>query len=250
MTGKRISPKPRGGTPAGAPNGLSASTPGGEAVRDFLLRNPNFLTDNPDLLPLLRPEARHSGENVLDMGQIVARRLSDEVTRMKAEHEELLANGRANQAAQKQVHAAALAMLEARNFEHLIHVITRDLAQVLGIDAVTLCVETADGGPAQAPTGGVFVLPVGEVDRVLGPGATSQLQGVPFGERTIFGPAAELVRSQALVRLLPSPGSPPGLLALGSRDGDKYHAGQGTELLQFLSRLMERLFRAWLDLSN
>ncbi len=242
MAGKRTSSRPHGGE--------ANRTPEAEAVREYLLANPSFLTDNPDLLPLLRPEAQHSGENVLDMGQIVTRRLGDEVARLKAEHEELLANGRANQTAQKQIHAAALAMLEARNFEHLIHVVTRDLAEIFAIDTVTLCVETADDGPTQAPTGGVYVLPAGQVDRLLGPGAGSRLEGVRCGDRAIFGPAAELVRSQALVRLSPSPGSPPGLLALGSRDGDKFHPGQGTELLQFLSRLMERLFRAWLDLSN
>ncbi|MDA1100329.1 MAG: DUF484 family protein [Proteobacteria bacterium] len=242
MTGKRTSSRPRVGVPLRAPEA--------EGVREYLLENPNFLTDNPELLPLLRPEARHSGENVLDMGQIVTRRLCDEVTRLQAQQEELLANGRANQAAQKRIHAAALAMLEARDFEHLIHVVTRDLAEILGIDTVTLCVEVAGDGPTQAPAGGVYVLPAGEVDRVLGPGAGSRLEGVSCGNRAVFGPAAELVRSQALVRLSPSPGSPPGLLALGSRDGNKYHAGQGTELLQFLSRLMERLFRAWLDLSN
>ncbi len=242
MTGKRISAKPRGR--------VSANSPEAEVVRGYLLENPNFLSDNPDLLPLLRPEALHSGENVLDMGQIVARRLCDEVTRLKAQHEVLLANGRANQAAQKKVNAAALAMLEARNFEHLIHVITRDMAEILGIDTVTLCVETADDGPAQAPTGGVYVLPAGQVDRVLGPGAATRLEAVRCGDRAVFGPAADLVRSQALVRLLPSPGSPPGLLALGSRDGDEFQPGQGTEMLQFLSRLMERLFRSWLDLSN
>ncbi len=246
MTGERRSPRPRGEASART----AARPPGAEAVRDYLVENPNFLADNLDLLPLLRPQALYSGENVLDMGQIVARRLSDEVTRLQAQHEDLLANGRANQAAQKQVHAAALAMLEARNFEHLIHVITRDLAEILGIDAVTLCIEAADDGPTQAPPGGVYVLPAGQVDRVLGPGAASRLEGVPCGDRAVFGPAAELVRSQALVRLSASPGSPPGLLALGSRDGDKYHPGQGTELLQFLSRLMERLFRAWLDLST
>lgn len=242
MTGKRTSPEPR--------RRAAAGTPEAEAVRDYLLENPSFLTDNPDLLPLLRPAARHSGENVLDMGQIVARRLCDEVSRLKAQHEELLRNGRANQTAQKQVHDAALAMLEARNFEHLIHVITRDLPQVLAIDAITLCVEGLDDGPGKVPTGGVYVLPAGEVNRLLGPGAVCRLEGVRHGSRAVFGPAAELVRSQALVRLNPSPGAPPGMLALGSRNGDHFHSGQGTELLQFLSRLMERLFRAWLNLSN
>ncbi len=217
-------------------------------MRDYLLENPDFLCDNPDLLPLLRPEVQHNGENVLDMGQIVARRLGDEVSRLKAQHEELLAAGRANQAAQQQVHAAALAMMAARNFEHLIHIITRDLAQVLDVDTVTLCVEAAGDGPTKAPMSGVHVLPEGRVDDMLGQGVPALLQAVTRGDHLVFGPSAGLVRSQALIRLAPSKGSPPGLLALGSRDGEKFHGGLGTELLQFLCRLLERLFRAWLDL--
>ncbi|MBT4491074.1 MAG: DUF484 family protein [Rhodospirillaceae bacterium] len=221
-----------------------------EAVREYLLENPSFLCDNPDLLPLLRPEPEHNGENVLDMGQIVARRLGDEVHRLNAQHEELLAAGRANQAAQKQVHAAALAMMAARNFEHLIHIVTRDLAEALAVDTVTLCVEAAGDGPTKAPMGGVFVLPAGRVDAMLGVDVPARLEAVEGGDQLVFGPGAGLVRSQAIVRLAPSPGSPPGLLALGSRDEGKFHAGQGTELLQFLCRLLERLFRAWLDLPN
>ena len=242
MTGKRTSPNLRGRA--------TDPTPDAGAVREFLQENPNFLSDNPDLLPLLQPEAKHSGENILDMGQIVTRRLSDEVARLQALHDELLANGRANLASQNQVHAAALALMGARNFEHLIHIVTRDLVEVLGVDTVTLCVEAAEDGPTRAPMAGVYVLPPGGGDALLGPGAATLLEAVSGGDHLVFGPGAGLVRSQALIRLPPSRISPPGLLALGSRDGDKYHAGQGTELLQFLSRLMERLFRAWLDLSN
>ena len=56
------------------------------------------------------------------------------------------------------------------------------------------------------------------------------------------------MRSQALVRLTASPCTPAGLMALGSRDGRKFQPGQATELLDFLGRFLERLFRAWLDL--
>jgi uncharacterized protein YigA (DUF484 family) len=242
MAGKPTSPEIPGGRPA--------NIPAAEAVREFLLAHPNFLADNPDLLPLLRPASMHSGENVLDLGQIVTRRLGDEVSRLNAQHEELLAVGRANQAAQNQVHAAALAMMAARNFEHLIHIVTRDLAEALAVDSVTLCMEAAGDGPAKAPMGGVFVLPAGRIDAMLGVTVPARLEAVPQGDQGVFGPAAGLVRSQALIRLAPSPGSPPGLLALGSRDGDKFRPGQGTELLQFLCRLLEQLFRAWLDLPH
>ncbi|MDP6687859.1 MAG: DUF484 family protein [Alphaproteobacteria bacterium] len=242
MASKRTSPNLRGRAPSSA---LDA-----DAVRDYLLENPNFLTENPDLLPLLQPAAKHDGKNVLDMGQIVARRLGDEVARLQETQDELLANGRANLAAQNQVHAAALALLGARNFEHLIHIVTRDLIELLGVDTVTLCVEAAGDGPTKAPMRDVYVIPQGRVDGLLGPGAPARLEAVQGGDHLVFGPSAGLVRSQALIRLCPSPGAPPGLLALGSRDGDKFNAGQGTELLQFLSRLLERLFRTWLDLPS
>ena len=225
-----------------------------DAVRAYLLENPEFLSDNPDLLAQLQPAPVHNGKNVLDMGQIVARRLGDEVSRLRDQHEELLAVGRANQAAQNQVHGAALAMMAARNFEHLIHIVTRDLAQALDVDTVTLCVEAAGDGPVRAPPnvpmGGVYVLPAGHIDALLGPVSPALLAAVASGDRQVFGPSAGLVRSQALIRLAPSKGSPPGLLALGSRDGGKFHSGQGTELLQFLCRLLERLFRTWLDLPS
>ncbi|HZD25231.1 MAG TPA: DUF484 family protein, partial [Alphaproteobacteria bacterium] len=68
------------------------------------------------------------------------------------------------------------------------------------------------------------------------------------GQEGVFGPAAGLVRSMALVRLSTSPRSPVGLMALGSRDAAKFQSGQGTELLAFLGRFLERLLRAWLDL--
>ncbi|MDP6342143.1 MAG: DUF484 family protein, partial [Alphaproteobacteria bacterium] len=88
----------------------------------------------------------------------------------------------------------------------------------------------------------------GAVDALMGEGTAVHLDGDSAGDRRVFGPAAGLVRSQALVRLSASPGAPPGLLALGSRDGARFQPGQGTELLGFLARLLERLLQAWLDL--
>ena len=56
------------------------------------------------------------------------------------------------------------------------------------------------------------------------------------------------MKSQALARLHASRRSPAGLLALGSRDPEKFHSGQASELLTFLARTLERLIRGWLHL--
>ena len=105
-----------------------------DEVRNYLMAHPNFLTENPDLLADLWPTSRHNGHNVLDMNQIAAHRLGEEVKRLNQQREKLLAVGRANQAVQKQVHDAALVVMTAHNFEHFIHIITKDLAQVMDVD--------------------------------------------------------------------------------------------------------------------
>ena len=49
------------------------------------------------------------------------------------------------------------------------------------------------------------------------------------GDSELFGSAASLVRSQALLRMQLRRDAPMGVLAFGARDPDKFHPGQGTE---------------------
>ncbi|MFX5968781.1 hypothetical protein ABTE68_20460, partial [Acinetobacter baumannii] len=74
------------------------------------------------------------------------------------------------------VHEAVLLMLDATTFEHLIHIATQDCAELLGVDAVSLCVEAADGAMPKVSTQGVFALPHGAVDRLIGAGRAVQLR--------------------------------------------------------------------------
>ncbi len=70
------------------------------------------------------------------------------------------------------------------------------------------------------------------------------------GNPSAFGEAADLVRSAALVRLEISASTPPALLAFGSRDSEKFHPGQATELIGFLAAALESIIRGWLTLPD
>jgi len=243
MTGKR---NPRR-TAASAPAPVLSA----DVVARYLRRNPDFLLDNPELLSVLTPPAQHSGDNVTDLGRFMVRRLQEETQRLKEREAGLLEISRANQVSQDRVHRAALALLDANNFQHLIHIVTRDLADLLDVDVVTLCVEAQDGdGPRRIATNGVYVLESGAIDMLLGPRETVYLGAAFAGQEAVFGPASGLVRSLALIRLATSPRSPVGLMALGSRDVGMFETGQRAELLGFLARVLERLLRAWLDLPS
>lgn len=222
----------------------------GEAVKAFLKENPDFLAKNDELFQVLTPPGLQNGaSNLHDMQQFMLRRLQDEVTQLNQRQSELLTASRGNMSVQGQVHNATLMLLEATSFEHLIHLVTTDLAQTLDVDVVTICVEATNDAPTgRAKTAGVYVLDAGSVDARLGEGRDVMLTNETEADPTVFGPGAGLVRSQALARLRASSRAPAGILALGSREEEKFHPGQATELLGYLARVLERLIRGWLKL--
>ena len=101
----------------------------------------------------------------------------------------------------------------------------------------------------KAYSAGVRSLPAGTINATLGPDQDVLLGSeMEKGDRRLFGAAADLIRSQALVRLDISTQAPTGLLVLGSRREDEFSQGQGTELLGFLARALEITIRQWLSL--
>ena len=240
-----------------APDGAAGKAPaeaeaGGEIgateVADFLRRHPDFLAENTELLAELIPPAKARGDGVVDLQSFMVGRLRDQVEDMTGARDQLVQSGRSNMAAQARVHEAVLALLAARSFEHLIEIVTTDLAVMLNLDAVTLGVEKATEDLPPVRMGGLFQLDPHTVDSVIGPGRRVLLRCDIQGDPAIFGAAAGLVASEALIRLRPSKATPSAMLALGARKPDQFHPGQGTELLIFLADVLERCVRTWLNL--
>ena len=226
----------------------SAAAATAQQVRDFLRAHPDFLLAHPDLLATLTPPSHQRGDRVVDMQRFMLERLRGEVARVNAYHAKLIEHSRDNLESQSQVHGAALVLLECESFEQMIEALGVDLAQRLNVDAISLCVE--DGG-GRAPAGrgrGVCTLPPGLIDKLVGKRRDILLRPEGSGEDLVFGAAAALVRSSALCRLKVSAHAPPAMLALGSRRADKFSSGQRTDLLAFLSRVVEICLRRWLGL--
>jgi uncharacterized protein YigA (DUF484 family) len=219
----------------------------GRAVADFLREHPDFLLKHPELSRVLAPPSPHDGNGAVDLQQYMLHRLRRDVARLQRAQESLIAASRENVSAQAQINAAVLAMLEATTFEHLIHIVTQDCVEILHLDAISLLVETAKDDLPEAVTQSVFAVPPGTVGALLD-GAEARLREHAAETELLYGPAAPLIRSDALVRLRVSGVAPLGLLCLGSREPDRFHAGQGTELLHFFAGALARLVRLWLDL--
>ena len=218
----------------------------------FLRENPDFLERYPQLLSVIRAPERQfedadeaSGE-VVDLQGAMLSRMRSELAQREEQSSELIDASRANLQSQNRVHAAVIAILSARSLDHMIEILTIDLAGLLNVDAVALCLEGGMVTPTSAQ--GVRVVPVGTIEKILDVSRTVSLRENVEGDRRIYGEAAGLVRSEAMLRLSVREDAPCALLAMGSREPDRFHTGQGSELLTFLARILEHSIRTWLDL--
>lgn len=214
----------------------------------FLRRNPKFLCENQDLLEVLKTPGQNSGNGIADLQLFRVEKLRRDLAELTGAHDALVVTARGNLAAQTRTHKAILALLKARNFEHFIETLTTDMAVILDLDVIVVGVEQAEDGTASPPAAGVVALGPKTVDRQIGPGQNIVLRGHVTGDPEIFGPGAGLVHSEALIRLSFGRAAPSALLAFGARDALHFEAGQGTELLCFLARVVETSIRGWLDL--
>jgi hypothetical protein len=146
---------------------------------------------------------------------------------------------------QSRTHDAVLALLAAGDIQGLVETVTDELPVLLDVDMAVIGFEPAVS--LELSCADIAGLDDGEVDRLVGVGRDVALIRDMTDDAAVFAGGAGLVRSAAYARLRPGGPAPTGLLALGLRREGAFHPGQGTELLRFLARVVERCVRRLMD---
>lgn len=208
-----------------------------DVVRDFLRAEPERLREDDALLDALGLKVQPV--NVVDFTQAALSRLEQAKQREAETREAVEAVARANYSAQAQTHAAVIDLLEARNHADLARRVDDAARLRFGLEAGVLAVEGPGGTPA-----GWHALEDGVVDAVLGPEHMSRMGPVddPTG---VFGERGARVQSAALVRIAIWEPARQGVLAFGSPDPQGFTPSMGSELVAFLSRVVERTAERW-----
>lgn len=221
-------------------SGLSA-----EAVLAYLEKNPDFLLQHPSLLELLTPPSRHDGDKIVDMQNLMVRKLQTDNVKLRQTASDMVGIARGQIAAQQRVHSAVITLMSAISLDDILHIITSDLVMHLGIDAVCLCIESDLGDGINEILPGIHMVDPYYIDGIMGE-RSILLRSDIAGDPELFGAAASIVRSDALIRLFIGDGGHDGLLVLGSRRDDAFHPAFGAELLAFLGQVVEITLRQWL----
>ena len=159
-------------------------------------------------------------------------------------NQDLIAFARGHSGAVASIHAAVLCAIEADCVERLLEVVTQEWPLILRIDSVALSLIVGDKG-FRADGDGVQMVDPKLLRRAIGQVAGVEMRTVERGH-PLFGPASDLIRAEALIRIDCEPPLPVGLLALGQRQALSLDARHGSELLMFLGSSLAAMIRRWL----
>lgn len=218
-----------------------------EAIAAWLAANPDFFRKNPDILEAMDPPEQRQGRKVADFQYYVAQRARADRDDILSEAQDIIETSRANMNNQTRIHRAVLRLLEARNFDEFIQIMTMDLTAMLDVDITALVIGADEKTIPSSNMNGIRFLTAGAIERQLN-GQAVFLESNTKGREEIFGGGAKLVASQAFLRIEVSSDTPPALLAFGSRDPDLFAPGQATDQIQFLAHVIERMLALWLTL--
>ncbi|MCY4239923.1 MAG: DUF484 family protein [Rhodospirillaceae bacterium] len=231
--------------------GLPPSPLSGDRVATWLRRHPDFLADRPDLAAILTPPAVAGTDNhggPIDFGRFLVQRLQRDLAAARDSEIAAIDNARRLIQQQERVHEACLALIDARSFEHFVEAIATDVAVMLQLDAVALCIEAREKQPKGRTRSGVNLLPIGTVNALLGgEDKTDRRRELIRAERRLYGGAAALIQSDLLIRLRVSSIAPASLLALGGRDPATFREKTSLPQFFYLARVIESTARAWLN---
>lgn len=210
-----------------------------EKVLSFLQANPDFLLDHPEVLPLQEG-------NVVNFQQAMVHKYRADKEHSENRQRMMVDNARTNMTVQARVHAAVLRVIEARNFEELLGIVNSEVALMMQVDVVNLVFEQPAAANLNPFPPSMPLVPQGVLDTLL-QDQDSLLQANIEGDPRLFGPAARLVKSQAIMRLNVAQHVPEGVIVFGSRDPLLFADSQGTELAAFLADAVERILRHFTD---
>lgn len=208
-----------------------------DSVRAFLRTAPEFLRQDEDLLGALG--LKIDASNVLDFGPAALAKVAAAHKREALARQAIEANARANYSAQAQTHAAVIDMLDARNHSDLARRVDELSVLRFGLAAGVIALE----GPLRVPAGW-RALAEGQADMLVGDAPIARM-GFFAPALPLFGDKAELIRSMALVRMAIWEPRREAVLAFGSTDPEAFTPDMGTELVNFLGRVVERTAERW-----
>jgi uncharacterized protein YigA (DUF484 family) len=215
---------------------LEQEIPWEEAVARYLEEHPDYFQRHPELLA--RIALTHAvGGRAVSLIERQVQVLRDQGRNLQRQLRDLIGNARDNDVLADRLHRFALAMVDGRTLDDVLDAAGDLLRGEFRLDGMRILLRARDGFPTDRAEVVGDDAPFEELLRRLASGKPLCGEAPEAAVlRHLFGDQAADIKTCAQIPL--GGASPYGLLALGSRDPYRFHAGMGTVYLTRLGELL------------
>ena len=224
---------------------------------EILAKAHEILNDETLLRALIEASDKNLGNKIVDLRSVAMKKMDGELKKLKRSNQQVIATAYENLVGMKQVHQVVLKSLEQNNLDEFITNLNTELCDILRVDCIRLGVETHSSfqntkkyDPELLEL--LHLYPVNFVDTYMSQGENNitndvVLRPTPKGSEQMYGKLSKNLKSEGCIKLKIGNEKIIGILALASKEREKFTAQQGVELLKFMGGVFERRISHWLN---
>ena len=224
---------------------------------EILAKAHEILNDETLLRALIEAGDKNLGNKIVDLRSVAIQKMDGELKKLKRSNQQVIATAYENLVGMKQVHQVVLKSLEQNNFDEFVTNLNTEACDVLRVDCIKLGLETHSLLQNTEKNGSKLsklldLYPVDFVDTYISQGENNGsddiiLRPIPKGSEQLYGKISKTLRSEGCIKLKIGSEKIVGILALASKEREKFTAQQGVELLKFMGSAFERRISHWLN---
>tara|TARA_Y100000590_G_scaffold153773_2_gene176628 strand:- start:3915 stop:4583 length:669 start_codon:yes stop_codon:yes gene_type:complete len=202
-------------------------------VIQYLKKNKNFFLNNPNVIDFLNlPSNTKSSDKIIDLNVYRSKKINEDYNRLKKQMSEILKAGSSHVKSQNRILKTSLKILNTKSLSKLIDVIINDLGQLLACDYIN-CFFTSNK---------IQHNNISQIDNKI---ATSYfrdkpqtyLNQNPKGIPLFFPNKSKIIKSYILLKIIY--GADRFILAMGSKDVNKFTKDQQVDLIEYLIEVIQ-----------
>ena len=224
---------------------------------EILTKAHEILNDEILLKALIGASEKNLGGKIVDLRSVAMQKMDGELKKLKRSNQQVIATAYENLVGMKQVHQVVLNSLEQNNFDEFIANLDTEACDVLKVDCIKIGLETHSSlQNTEKYDSNLSKLldfyPVNFVDTYISQGENNGsddvvLRPTPKGCEQLYGKLSKNLKSEGCIKLKIGNEKIIGILALASKEREKFTAQQGVELLKFMGSVFERRISHWLN---
>tara|TARA_B100001113_G_scaffold313213_1_gene278098 strand:+ start:209 stop:904 length:696 start_codon:yes stop_codon:yes gene_type:complete len=224
---------------------------------EILAKAHEILNDETLLRALIEASDKNLGSKIVDLRSVAMQKMDGELKKLKRSNQQVIATAYENLVGMKQVHQVVLKSLEQNNFDEFITNLDTEACNILRVDCIKIGLETHSSLQNNEKYDSKLsklldLYPVNFVDTYISQGENNNtddviLRPTPKGSEQLYGKVSKNLKSEGCIKLRIGNKKIIGILALASKEREKFTAQQGVELLKFMGSVFERRISHWLN---